>query len=68
MTNPSLKNKKMSVIPPNGNRQMKPIIYLSLIWIKILISNFVKDDMTPRIFLYICGRPCSIIENKKYVK
>ena len=43
---------------------MIPIIYLSL----ILIYDSVKDGMTPRIFLYICGRPCSIIENKKYVK
>ncbi len=64
MTNPSLKTPKNSVIPPNGNRQMIPIIYLSL----ILIYDSVKDGMTPRIFLYICGRPCSIIENKKYVK
>jgi len=43
---------------------MIPIVYLSL----ILIYDSVKDGMTTRIFLYICGRPCSIVENKKYVK
>ena len=31
MTNPSLKNPKKSVIPPNGNRQLKQMLYVGIL-------------------------------------